>query len=107
MLDAAVPRLLEYGVGGVMAVLLLYAIKKLVDVINKREETIGALQDEIRELQEKRIAEAMKSVVTLEEASATIELNASVLRQVEVTMGAFSPELIRVLERLANRKMRA
>lgn len=110
MLDAAVVKLLEYGgaagIGGVMFVLLLYAIKKLVDVVNKREATIAGLQEQIKDLQEKRIAEAMKSVVVLEEASAAVESNASVLRQVERVMDMFSPEAIRALERLSGRRAR-
>lgn len=86
MFEVAFPKLLEYGWPGIIVVLLLYAIKKLVDVITDRDLVIITKDKEINDLQEKRIAEAMKSVVVLAESSAAHEASANVLRQVAFLM---------------------
>lgn len=103
MLDQIAAEVLKYGTGGIALALCLYAIKKLVDVILAREELIEAKNAEINALQEKRIEEAMKSVTVLEEASAAIESNASVLKAAAHVLGKIDPDMLRDLERLVVR----
>jgi hypothetical protein len=75
MLDAFVPRLVEYGWPGIFVVFLIWLLVKRDQIIDQQAKLIN-------DLNEKRITEALKSADALRESSDVVESSASVLKLV-------------------------